>query len=74
MTSLFYSPQGTAISKVSYELQRLIIQHDKIEAAYQEVFPKVCSSLVHDLLVRRKEDPGYSPMYTVEVLGAQKSY
>lgn len=65
MTSLIYSPEGTAMSIV-YELQRLIIQHDKMEAAFQEVFPKVCTNLVRNLLARRKE-PGYPPMYTVEV-------
>jgi hypothetical protein len=28
---------------------------------------RVCTNLVHDVLVRRKEDPEYPPMYTVEV-------
>lgn len=41
-------------------------QHDKMEATYQEVLPKVCTNLVRDLLVRRTE-PGYPLMYTVEV-------
>jgi hypothetical protein len=67
MTSLIYSPEGKAISKESYEIQRLIIQHEKMEATYQEILAKVCTNLVHDVLVRRKEDPGHPPMYTVEV-------
>jgi hypothetical protein len=67
MTTLIYSPEGATISKGFYEIQRLIMQHDKMEASYQEILPKVCSNLVHDLLLRLKEDPGYPPMYTVEV-------
>jgi hypothetical protein len=67
MTTLIHSPEGATISKGSYEIQRLIMQHDKMEASYQEILPKICSNLVHDLLLRMKEDPGYPPMYTVEV-------
>lgn len=66
MASLIYIPEGKAISKESYEIDRLIIQHDKMEATYREVLPKVCTNLVRDLLVRRTE-PGYPLMYTVEV-------
>ncbi len=66
MASLVYIPEGKAISKESYEIDRLIIQHDKMEATYREVLPKVCTNLVRDLLVRRTE-PGYPLMYTVEV-------
>lgn len=66
MASLIYIPEGKAISKESYEIDRLIIQHDKMEATYREVLPKVCTNLLRDLLVRRKE-PGYRPMYSVEV-------
>ena len=67
MSSFIYSPEGKAISKESYEIERLIIQHDKMETTYREILPKVCTNLVRDLLVRRKEDPGYPLMYTVEV-------
>jgi hypothetical protein len=66
MASLIYSPDGKAISKESYEIERLIIQHDKMEATYLEILPKVCTNLVRDLL-RRKEEPGCRPMYSVEV-------
>ncbi len=65
MTSLIDSPEGKAISKESYEIQRLILQHERMEATYREVLPKVGTDLVRDLLVRRTE--GYPLMYTVEV-------
>lgn len=67
MISLIGSPEGKAISKWSYEIERLILQHERMEATYREILPKVCTNLVRDLLVRRKEDPGYPPMYTLEV-------
>lgn len=55
------------LSKDSYELQALMLQHDKIEASYREIFPKVCSDLIHDVLLRLKKNPKNPPMYTVEV-------
>ena len=67
MISLIGSPEGKAISKEFYEIQRLILQYDKMEVTYREVLPKVCTNLLRDLLVRRKEEPGYRPMYSVEV-------
>lgn len=66
MASIICSPDGVEISKRSTELQGLIIQHVKMELSYENVFPKVSTKLVHDLLVRRK-DPGYPHMYIVEV-------
>ena len=67
MISLIGSPEGKAISKESYEIERLILRYDKMEATYREILPKVCSNLIRDLLVRIKEDPVCPPMYTVEV-------
>ena len=58
-------------SKAFYELQGLRNQKEKIEASYQEIFPKVDPYLVHDLVLRMYQDPvknkNKGPMYTVEV-------
>lgn len=53
--------------KEFYEIDGLRLQHEKMEASYREILPKVCSSLVHDLLVRLQQDPKIPPLYTVEV-------
>jgi hypothetical protein len=50
-----------------YELDGLRMQYEKMEASYLEILPKVCSNLVHDLLVRLKHDSEIPPLYTVEV-------
>jgi hypothetical protein len=50
-----------------YELQGLKNQREKLEASYREIFPKVDTYLLHDLLLRLKDDPKEAPMYTVEV-------
>lgn len=57
-------------SRELLELRALRVQKDKIEEAYQQIFPKVDPFLVHDLILRMQEDPTYKnvgPMYTVEV-------
>jgi len=59
--------EGVEFPKEFYELQGLKIQHDKIEASYKEIFPKVCTGLVHDILLRLQQDPRNPPLYTVEV-------
>ena len=38
-----------------------------MEASYEEILPKICSNLVHDLLVRLERDPRIRPLYTIEV-------
>jgi hypothetical protein len=55
------------LSKEFFELQALKLQHEKMEASYREIFPKVCSNLIHDLLLRLRQDPQNPPLYTVEV-------
>jgi hypothetical protein len=55
------------ISKEFYELDALRLQHKKMEASYEEILPKVCSNLVHDLLVRFQQGPKIRPLYTLEV-------
>jgi hypothetical protein len=55
------------LPKEYYELQALNLQHEKLEASYGEIFPKVCSNLVHDLILRLRQDPQDQPLYTVEV-------
>jgi hypothetical protein len=64
-------PQSEELSKLYSELQALEIQKGKIEATYHELFPKVDSYLIHDLLMRIDEDPekykDTGPFYTIEV-------
>jgi hypothetical protein len=55
------------ISKEFYELDALRLQHEKMETSYESILPKVCSNLVHDLLVRLHQEPKSRPLYTVEV-------
>jgi putative aminopeptidase FrvX len=55
------------LSKDSYELQALMLQHEKMEESYREIFPKVCCNLIHDLIMRLQKDPQNPPLYTVEV-------
>lgn len=58
---------SSLLTKDPYELQALMLQHDKMEASYRQVFPKVCSNLIHDLIMRLQQDPQNPPLYTVEV-------
>ena len=63
--------EGEATSKLYSELESLNMQKKKIEATYLELFPKVDSYLVHDVLLRISEDSekygNTGPYYTVEV-------
>jgi hypothetical protein len=63
--------QGDTNSTAFYELQGLRNQKEKIEASYDQIFPKVDPYLVHDLVLRMYQDPvknkNKGPMYTVEV-------
>ena len=58
---------SSLLTKDPYELQALMLQHDKMEASYRRVFPKVCSNLIYDLIMRLQQDPNNPPLYTVEV-------
>ena len=63
--------EGEAVSKLYSELEALNMQKKKIEATYLELFPKVDSYLIHDVLMRTSEDPekyrDTGPFYTIEV-------
>ncbi|MFL6340300.1 MAG: hypothetical protein ACJ72U_01990, partial [Nitrososphaeraceae archaeon] len=63
--------EGEAVSKLYSELESLNKQKKKIEATYLQLFPKVDSYLIHDILMRfsvdieKYRDTG--PFYTIEV-------
>ena len=48
--------QGDTNSTAFYELQGLRNQKEKIEASYDQIFPKVDPYLIHDLLLRMDEN------------------
>ena len=65
---------GSGIGKESVELNALRIQHQKLQAIYTQVLPKVVPGLIGDLLSREIEynqpsnnNNAGGPMYTLEV-------
>jgi hypothetical protein len=67
--------EGEAVSKLYSELESLNKQKKKIEATYLQLFPKVDSYLIHDVLMRISEDPkkyrDTGPFYTIEVFAKE---
>jgi hypothetical protein len=63
--------EGEDVSKLYSELESLNKQKKKIEATYLQLFPKVDSYLIHDILMRISEDlekyRDTGPFYTIEV-------
>src|SRR5919197_6782381 len=64
-----------AVNKLYSGLESLNKQKKKIEATYLQLFPKVDSYLIHDILMRISEDPqkyrNTGPFYTIEVFTKQ---
>jgi hypothetical protein len=54
-------------SAVIPEIQEIRKQFDDLQNMFQKYLPKVDPDLIYDLLIRLRENPTITPMYTLEV-------
>jgi len=49
------------------EMQRVRKQFEQLQSLFQKYLPNVDPDLIYDLLARLRENPGTTPIYTLEV-------
>jgi len=49
------------------EMQRVRKQFEQLQSLFQKYLPNVDPDLIYDLLTRLRENPGITPIYTLEV-------